>query len=83
MLPPGIYDPSNAAAITLVDNQLQTALDGGGQPLDHTVQWLGYDSSNPNLVLTSGEGVFTFTIQARSQQTNLTTLYRGVLQIRR
>lgn len=83
MLPPGIYDPSNPAAITLIDNELEQANDSGGQPIDHAVEWRGYDVAQTNHIETADEGAFTFTIEARSQQTNLTTLYRGVLQLRR
>jgi hypothetical protein len=83
LLPPGIYDPGNAAAMTLVNNELQQARDGGGAPVDHSVEWRGYDAADTNHIVTPDEGVFTFTIEARSQQTNVSTLYRGVLQIRR
>jgi hypothetical protein len=69
--------------MTLVNNELQQARDGGGAPVDHSVEWRGYDAADTNHIVTPDEGVFTFTIEARSQQTNVSTLYRGVLQIRR
>ena len=83
LLPPGIYDPGNSAAVVLVNNELQLARDAGGQPIDHAVEWRGYDLGNTNHIASADEGVFTFSIEARSQLTNLPTLYRGVLQIRR
>jgi hypothetical protein len=82
LLPPGIYDPGNAAAIVLVDYELQQA-SSSGQPIDHVVEWRGYDPQNTNHISTSDEGVFTFTIEATSSESYLSTLYRGVLQIRR
>ena len=82
LLPPGIYDPANPAAIVLVDNEHQRPTIAG-QPLDHVVEWRGYDLTHTNHVATADEGVFTFTIEARNAGSDLTTLYRGVLQLRR
>jgi hypothetical protein len=82
LLPPGIYDPSDASAIALIDNELRQATDGGGAPIDHAVQWFGYDAADPNAILVSDEGAYTFTIEATSAATGLTSLYRGVLQTR-
>jgi hypothetical protein len=44
LLPPGIADPSHASAIVLVNNLLQPAKDGGGVPINYTVEWKGYMS---------------------------------------
>jgi len=81
LLPPGINDPSDPSAIVLVSNELQSALDGGGQPLDHVVSWEGYASGDTNNILTSAEGPYTFTIEATSAVTGYQTLYRGVVQL--
>jgi hypothetical protein len=81
LLPPGIYDPANSQAMTLVDNELRQARDAGSQPIDHWVEWRGYSSVSPNNVGTQHEGNFTVTIQARSQASNVTTLYRAALAI--
>ncbi len=83
LLPPGVYDPASPVAITLIDRQLQQAVDAGGMPVDHGVEWLGYLPPDSNNILTEGEGVFTFAIEAESSVTGLTGLYRGTLQIRR
>ena len=82
LLPPGIYDPNDASAITMINNELRFAEDGGGNPLDHAVQWLGHDGTDTNEILVTDEGVFTFTIEATSVASGQTALYRGVLQIR-
>ena len=82
LLPPGILDPADVSAITLLNQQLKQALDGGGQPLSHTVEWRGHDPVDTNQILVSDEGVYTFTIEAESVDSGLTTLYRGVLQVR-
>jgi hypothetical protein len=83
LLPPGIYDPANSQAIILVDNALKQARDAGSQPIDHWVEWRGYAASSTNDILTKDEGSFTLSIEARSQLTNVTTLYRAALEIRK
>ena len=82
LLPPGIYDPADPSAITMINNQLLLSEDGGGAPLDHSVQWLGHDGVDTNDILVTDEGAYTFTIEATSAVSGVTTLYRGSLQIR-
>ena len=82
LLPPGIYDPANAAAITLINNELRQARDIGDNPVDHMVQWLGHNGTDTNAILVAEEGAFTFTIEATSVASGQFVLYRGVLQIR-
>jgi parallel beta-helix repeat protein len=76
LLPPGIADPGHASAIAVVTNAAQAAG-------DYTVEWTGPAASDPNLVRTAEEGAFTFAIQAVSQSSGRSSLYRGVLQVRR
>ncbi len=81
LLPPGIVDPSSSQAIVVMPEQLLSAVDGQGAPVNHQVEWRGNEATDPNRMRTTAEGAYTFTIQARSPITNRTTLYRGVLQI--
>lgn len=83
LLPPGVYDPDDAAAIPLISNQLLQATDGGGAPLDHTATWHGHNGTDTNNILTAEEGAFTFAIEATSATTGFETLYRGILQVRK
>ncbi|MEW5251350.1 FlgD immunoglobulin-like domain containing protein [Microbulbifer sp. 2201CG32-9] len=83
LLPPGIVDPQDPSAIVLVDNVLQQAQDGSGEPIQHEVEWRGYDLADPNAVLVGEEGAYTFAIQARSAETGESTLYRGVVNLYR
>ena len=76
LLPPGIADPNHASAITALATTAQT-------PGDYTVEWTGPAASDPNLVRSAEEGAFTFSIQAVNTTTGRSTLYRGVLQVRR
>jgi parallel beta-helix repeat protein len=80
LLPPGISDPASPQAIVLVNNVLQSAL-SGGSPANHEVEWLGYDPGDANDILVSGEGVYTFMIQATGAVSGITALYRGALQL--
>jgi parallel beta-helix repeat protein len=80
LLPPGISDPASPQAIVLENNVLQNAL-SGGTPANHEVEWKGYDPLDTNDILVSGEGVYTFTIQATGATSGITTLYRGALQL--
>jgi hypothetical protein len=80
LLPPGISDPANPAAIVLTDNELQAAR-SGTTPVDHSIQWKGYDDLDTNDILVSDEGPYTFSIQATATATGATTLYRGILQL--
>ncbi|MEX2963693.1 right-handed parallel beta-helix repeat-containing protein [Microbulbifer sp. TYP-18] len=83
LLPPGIVDPQDPSAIVLVDDVLQQAQDGSGEPIQHEVEWRGYDLADPNAVLVGEEGAYTFAIQARSTETGESTLYRGVVNLYR
>lgn len=83
LLPPGIIDPTHPDAIVVLDRELQSAVDVGDAPIDHTVEWRGLASPDSNDVLTADEGVFTFVIEAESVLSGQTGTYRGVLSIRR
>ena len=80
LLPPGISDSASPQAIVLVNNELKNALNGGS-PMDHAAEWTGYDPMDTNDILVSGEGTYTFAIQATSAVTGATSLYRGALQL--
>ncbi len=81
LLPPGISDPNHASAIVLVNNVLQPAKDGGGAPIDYTVEWKGFNSTDPNAMLLSTEGAYTFAIEATIPGTSYKSTYRGVLNV--
>lgn len=81
LLPPDVTDIQSASAVVLVDNQLQVAK-SGGVPVDHIVEWRGYDPARPSQIRVSPEGAYTFAIEARSSATNQTTVYRGVVNLR-
>lgn len=81
LLPPGIVDPASPSAIVLVNNESQTAKDGSNAPIDHTVEWRGYNTADPNAVLVSTDGAYTFAIEATLPATGQKTLYRGILNI--
>lgn len=81
LLPPGIVDPSHASAIVLVNNVLQPAKDGGGVSIDYTVEWKGYNTADPNAILVSANGIYTFAIEATIPGTSYKSLYRGVLNV--
>jgi hypothetical protein len=81
LLPPGILDPSHASAIVLVNNALQPAKDGGGVPIDYTVEWKGYNTADPNAILINANGIYTFAIEATIPGTSYKSLYRGVLNV--
>jgi hypothetical protein len=83
LLPPGVADPQDPAAIVLVDNQLLPATDASGTPVDHIVEWRGYEQHAQGKVLVDKEGPYTFTIEARSASSQQTTLYRGVVNLYR
>ena len=81
LLPPGISDPSHASAIVLVNNVLQPAKDGGGVPIDYTVEWKGFNTADPNAMLVSADGAYTYAIEATIPGTSYKSLYRGVLNV--
>jgi hypothetical protein len=86
ILKPGFSDtndPGGVVAILDDGTTLRAAVDcdGGGDP--HQVEWRGYDASDTNAILASETGAYTFTIEAANAlQASLTTLYRGVVQVR-
>lgn len=80
LLPPGVSDPNDPAAIALVTNEFQAAL-SGGQPADHIVEWKGYQTTDTNNIAVSAEGAYTFAIIAVSAATQVSTTYRGALQL--
>ncbi|MCP4304223.1 MAG: hypothetical protein GY788_04930 [bacterium] len=89
VLPPGIYDPDDPSPEiqTLVDNVLQPA-ESGGNPVDYVVPWTGLDPADTdgdagNNVRVDSDGHHTFTIEATSDVTGFSTVYRGSLQIQR
>jgi hypothetical protein len=63
-----------------VNNVLQNAL-SGGSPVDHTVEWRGYDTGDTNDILVTSEGTYSFIIQATSAATGSSATYRGSLQL--
>jgi hypothetical protein len=75
LLPPGVGDPNDPAAIEVMANQLQS----GAQI--HTVDWRGHDAVDTNNILVSEEGLYTFSIEATSAASGLTTVYRGALKL--
>ena len=81
LLPPGVSDPSDPMAIAIVTNELEPAEDQG-VPITYTHEWLGYAAGDTNAISVAEEGSYTFTIEATSQATSRTSLYRGVLQVR-
>jgi len=81
LLPPGVYDPAHLSAIPVQQNEFTEAFDTNGDPVDHTVEWRGYLPQETNDIATSGEGTFTFTIEASSTISGDSNLYKGVLTI--
>lgn len=81
LLPPGISDPNHASAIVLVNSVLQPAKDGGGAPIDYTVEWKGFNPADPNAMFVSAEGAYTYAIEATIPGTSYKSLYRGVLNV--
>ena len=85
LLPPGINDPGDPSAITIVNNQLQAAESSPGVPQVYSFDWKGYDDSvatpDTNNILVSTNGRYTFTIEATSAVTGFSTLYRGSLRL--
>jgi hypothetical protein len=81
LLPPGISDTNSSQAVTVVNNQLTAANNGSGQPIDHIVEWTGYNVADTNNILISAEGDYTFIIQAISVQTGSTATWRGAIRL--
>ncbi len=82
LLPPGVTDINDSRAIVLTSTEMQLANNPDGTPVDHTVEWTGYDVADPNNIQISEEGAYTFAIQATSVASGYSTLYRGVIQMR-
>ena len=74
-------DINDPQAIQVQVPEVQAAVDGGGNPVDHTVEWLGYLPGDVNSIMTTDEGTYTFIIEATGVQSNLTSVYRGALQL--
>jgi hypothetical protein len=53
----------------------------GGVPIDYTVEWKGYNTADPNAMLLSANGAYTFAIEATIPGTSYKSLYRGVLNV--
>ncbi len=81
MLPLGVYDPGHPSAVVLLDNVAQSAKDGNGNTINHTVVWRGFNDSDPNGVLFAVDGAYTFAIEATLPASGQKTLYRGILNI--
>lgn len=87
LLPPGVADFADPSAVVLIGGELQQA-QSDGVPIDHVAEWSGYDPNDPtpanvNEIRTLADGVSTFAIQAVSAVTGHSTLYRGVIDVRR
>jgi flagellar hook assembly protein FlgD len=80
LLPPGISDPSDPQAVVLVSNEMQAA-SSGGQPADHVIEWKGYQTTDTNNIAVSAEGAYTFAITAVGVSSQVSTTYRGALQL--
>ena len=81
LLPPGETDINSPQAIQLLAPEVQQAVDGNSNPIDHTVEWVGYLPGDTNAVMAGAEGTYTFVIEATGVQSNLTSIYRGALQL--
>jgi len=85
LLPPGVSDPNDPSAQVLVNAAMLLAESSPGVPQIHTATWKGYDDSVPvpdtNNILVATEGTYTFTIEATSVVTGLTSLYRGAVTL--
>ncbi|HRQ65185.1 MAG TPA: FlgD immunoglobulin-like domain containing protein, partial [Xanthomonadaceae bacterium] len=77
LLPPGIHDPEDLAAIPVLEEELLAA------DQVREVVWLGYDLEKENRVLAVDEGAFTLAIVARGAVSGVSSLYRGVLHAER
>lgn len=62
-------------------NQNQQAFDAEGQVIDHNVEWKGFDDGDKNRILVSEEGVYSFWIEAVSNDTNNSSSLYGALQL--
>ncbi len=75
LLPPGVNDPNDSSAIILLD-----AVPLIADELK-TITWMGYSDLDTNNILVNEEGMYTFTIEATSNTTGFTTLYRGAVTL--
>jgi parallel beta-helix repeat protein len=82
LLPPNITDPGHSTALTLLDEQPLSSSIGQGELAVHEVQWKGYDDAvDPNRMLVSKQGVYSFWIKATSQITGVSSTYFGVIRL--
>ncbi|TCK18886.1 parallel beta-helix repeat protein [Thiogranum longum] len=85
LLPPGISDANDPSAQILVNAATLSAEVSPGVAQTHTAIWKGYDDSVPvpdtNNILVETEGTYTFTIEATSVVTGLTSIYRGAVTL--
>jgi len=81
LLPPTIMDINDPSAVVLLSNVFQQANDAQGNPIEHVVKWDGIDLPGSNNIKVTDEGPYTFAIEATSNTTGLTKLYRGVIQL--
>jgi hypothetical protein len=82
LLPPGVTDIGAENSVVLLDNQLLAAKATDGAPIDHTVEWRGYDPGNTAKVRVAPEGAYTFAIEATSTASGEVSLYRGAVTLR-
>jgi hypothetical protein len=50
-------------------------------PIDYTVEWKGFNTADPNAMLVSADGAYTYAIEATIPGTSYKSLYRGVLNV--
>lgn len=82
ILPPKVVNPRSPEAITVFSNRLQRARNSRtDQPLDHQVQWRGYDMTDTNNIQVSKDGFYSFSIEATAVATGVSTHYLGVLRL--
>jgi len=85
LLPPGIYDPADPLAIIIESGVTKSSESSPNVPMIHGFTWHGYDHAAPipdtNNILIENEGQYTFTIEATSVETGMSSIYRGNLSL--
>ena len=81
LLPPGVTDPADPAAIPIKNNELQPALDASNNPVVHRVEWTGVQDTDPNAVQVSTEGLYTYWIKVTSVASGQSSVFRSSLQL--